>query len=139
MAKTSGEMYRNIWLCVDSYDQGVMTGRFYHPGLEETSYGFASLAQFLLKVEQMLNEANFPQSFTAKRSFVPIVGYVAESIGGKKAETGAVGTFVIRLLFRQHSSWQGTLTWLEGNGEQTFRSVLELILLLDSALGGCLS
>jgi len=137
MAKSSGEMYRNIRLCVDSYDQGVLVGRFYHPGLEDECYGFQSLAQFLVKVEQMLNEANFPQSFTAKRTFAPIGDRAAETLDGQQPETGKRGTFVIRLLFRQHTSWQGTVTWLEGSGEQTFRSVLELILLLDSALGSC--
>ena len=47
---------------------------------------------------------------------------------------GKVATFTIRVLFRQHTSWQGTILWLEKNMEQSFRSVLELILLMDSAL-----
>lgn len=137
MSKQSGEIYRSIRLCVDSYDQGILAGRFYHPGLEEACYRFQSLTQFLVKVESMLNEANFPQSFTAKRSFAPLAGPSADGPGGEGTQRGARGTFVIRLLFRQHTSWQGTVTWLEGGGEQTFRSVLELILLLDGALGGC--
>lgn len=137
MAKVGGERYRNIRLCVDSYDQGILVGRFYHPGMEDESHSFSSLAQFLVKMEQMLDEAKFPQSFTAKRSFAPITERAPEVVGSG-AETGICGTFVIRLLFRQHASWQGTVTWLEGSGEQTFRSVLELILLLDSALGSCL-
>ena len=31
-------------------------------------------------------------------------------------------------------NWQGSVTWVEGKREQSFRSVLELILLIDSAL-----
>ena len=35
---------------------------------------------------------------------------------------------------RQHTSWQGVITWMEERMEQSFRSVMELILLMDSAL-----
>jgi len=42
-------------------------------------------------------------------------------------------------MFRQHASWQGGVLWVEGKAEQSFRSALELILLMDSALGGCRS
>ena len=48
---------------------------------------------------------------------------------------GALASFSIRLLFRQNASWQGILTWIEGGQEQYFRSVLELVLLMDNALG----
>ena len=47
---------------------------------------------------------------------------------------GNAATFEMRILFRQHASWQGELLWLEKNTRQYFRSVLELITLLDSAL-----
>ena len=45
-------------------------------------------------------------------------------------------TYELEILFRQNSSWQGTLTWLEQGREESFRSVLELCMLLNSALGG---
>ena len=40
----------------------------------------------------------------------------------------------MRVLFRQHASWQGELLWLEKDARQSFRSALELITLMDSAL-----
>ena len=40
----------------------------------------------------------------------------------------------MRILFRQNASWQGELLWMEKNARQSFRSVLELITLMDSAL-----
>ena len=49
-------------------------------------------------------------------------------IAGKKA------TFALSVRFRQHSSWQGYVTWLDKGQKQNFRSVLELIFLVDSAL-----
>jgi len=45
------------------------------------------------------------------------------------------GSFVIRILDNQHSSWQGTVTWLENNKTRPFRSTMELILMVDRALG----
>ena len=54
----------------------------------------------------------------------------------EKFRKGKLATFVVKVLFRQHTSWQGSITWLEEQSEQAFRSVLELILLMDSALGG---
>ena len=50
------------------------------------------------------------------------------------SETGKLATFVIRLMFRQHASWQGSATWVEARAEEPFRSVLELILMIDGAI-----
>ena len=50
------------------------------------------------------------------------------------ARKGALATFQIQVIFRQHTSWQGMVVWQERHMEQSFRSVLELILLMDSAL-----
>ena len=52
---------------------------------------------------------------------------VMSNARGKKA------TFGVRVMFRQNASWQGTLCWLEKNREESFRSVLELMMLIDSA------
>lgn len=137
MSKKSGEPYRSIRLCVDSYEHGELKGCYYHRSLEGGSRRFESLSQFLIGAENLADSANFPQAFTAKRSFERPSDMTSGEYAASGSRTGGLGTFVIRLLFRQHTSWQGTVTWLEGGGEQTFRSVLELIFLIDSALGGC--
>ena len=43
-------------------------------------------------------------------------------------------TFVIQILNQQNAAWQGLITWTEGRQTQPFRSTLELIKLIDSAL-----
>lgn len=55
--------------------------------------------------------------------------------GGKtmEAEKGK-GTFVVKVLNTQNATWQGTINWLEGERTEAFRSALELIKLVDSAL-----
>lgn len=43
-------------------------------------------------------------------------------------------TFVIEILDTQSQSWQGKVRWVEKQETQTFRSALELIKLMDSAV-----
>ena len=52
------------------------------------------------------------------------------------ASRGELATFAVRIIFRQNASWQGSVVWLEGEREESFRSALELVLLMDSALRG---
>ncbi|MGI6752635.1 MAG: hypothetical protein ACOX4U_08545 [Anaerovoracaceae bacterium] len=44
------------------------------------------------------------------------------------------GNFLIRIHNNQNATWQGTVTWLDKNSKENFRSLLEMIRLLDSAL-----
>ena len=49
---------------------------------------------------------------------------------------GDMGTFVICVQHRQHSSWQGRVTYLDENQTVYFRSALELMKIIDSTLDG---
>ena len=64
---------------------------------------------------------------------------------GNNRETGEKGalnamkttggeTFVIKVMNNQNATWQGTVTWTDGQRTESFRSALELIKLIDSAL-----
>lgn len=129
-----GEPYRTMRLCVDSYIDGVLVGRFYHPALPGGGQSFNSLSQFLIAAENLFDEAKFPQSFEAKRGFVTRPDVRPGGMPELSSETGKLATFVIRLMFRQHASWQGSATWVEARAEEPFRSVLELILMIDGAI-----
>ena len=132
MNKSWGNEYRATTVCIDSYDTGVLTGRFFNPYLD-TGQTFESLTQFLCQMEQVLNTMNFPQSFTATRTFAETpTGCPRERM--PEFHKGQKATFVVKILFRQNASWQGSVVWQEGGREQSFRSVLELIFLMDSAL-----
>ena len=50
-----------------------------------------------------------------------------------KRKDGA-DTFVVQILNTQNASWQGTVTWTGGKRKELFRSELELIKLIDSAV-----
>ena len=43
-------------------------------------------------------------------------------------------TFVIKVMNTQNATWQGTVTWTDGKRTEPFRSALELIKLIGSAL-----
>ena len=129
-----GEASRTTMICVDSYEQGVLSGRFYNYGQENECKAFRSLTQLLVGMEQMLDTTNSPQSFMAKREFFPVVEPKLDSPDDGALRKGQTATFVVKILFRQHASWQGTIVWMEEKCEQTFRSVLELILLMNGAL-----
>ena len=129
-----GNEYRTTTVCIDSYENEVLSGRFYNPYLE-TGREFHSLTQFLMEMEQALDAMEFPKSFTATRCFAPAPdGRSAPP--GTEFRAGQLATFAVRVIFRQNASWQGSVLWLEGEREQSFRSVLELIFLMDNALCG---
>lgn len=44
-------------------------------------------------------------------------------------------SFVINVLDNRNHTWQGTITWVESDKKQSFRSALELIELMDSVVG----
>ena len=43
-------------------------------------------------------------------------------------------SFVIEVKGQEHHTWQGCITWVEGQKKECFRSTLELLRLMDSAL-----
>ena len=131
--RMTGNEYRTTVLCVDSFSEQVPRGRLYNPFLRG-GQRFDSLMQMLLQVEQLLDDMKFPQPFEAKKEFAPSMRPPAAP--WKEGELrGELATFSLRILFRQNASWQGSVTWLETGQEESFRSVLELLFLMNSALG----
>ena len=125
--------YRTTIVCVDSCDGDVWTGRLYNPYLPDGEQ-FQSLMGFLRKMEDLLDGMQCPQPFTADRTF----GTAPVSVGGRPADSeireGRYATFAVRIIFRQNATWQGSVSWLETGQEERFRSALELLKIMDSAM-----
>lgn len=51
-----------------------------------------------------------------------------------EGKTEKKSTFIVQILNAQNDSWQGTVTWTEKKETMPFRSALELLQLIDSAL-----
>ena len=123
---------RKTTVCIDAYSNGELKGRFYNAVQEMVL--FDNLTQFLLKMEAMLDEQQTPQSYTAIRRFSE--DDVPDRTGNYSGiiRNGEKATFQVQVLFRQHTSWQGIVSWKERQLQLPFRSVLELVLLMDNAL-----
>lgn len=130
--KKWGNEYRTTMVCIDEYENRIPVGRFYNP-LYAEGIPFRGTVDLIKKLENMLDQMQFPQSFSLVRRFSDVRTTDEHSPAEIKARNGEVATFAVQVLFRQNSSWQGSILWVEGNREESFRSVLELIFLMDSA------
>lgn len=129
-----GELNRIVMVYVDSVTDNVSSGRFHIASSSEVQ-PFHGLCKLLIDINDNLDRENFPQSFAELRKFQKPSKQTDSSLASTNQNRGAVATFSIRILFRQNASWQGSVTWQEGNQEEFFRSVLELMVLMDNALG----
>ena len=110
-----------------------MTGRLYNSRLGQAEV-FRSTIGFLTRMEQLLAIEDVPQPFNEVRTFAPVLSLLPHLPEMTAPREGKLATMELHILFRQNASWQGTLSWIEGGQEQHFRSVLELLSLIDSAL-----
>ena len=123
---------RKIAVYIDSYQDGVLQGRLRSP--DGSVQAFPSLSRFLMLMEQMLHDINEPQAETSTRSFSTFLIPLNSSFHRSGTQKGLLATFELQILFRQHSSWQGVILWKEQQRKENFRSVLELVSLMDSVL-----
>lgn len=127
--------YRSTLVCIDDCTNGVLSGRLYNQAFENAK-SFNCLMDFLIEMEHLLDEMKFPQSFLQVRTFQKTERRSNDISLDKDNMQGKCATFSIRVLFRQNASWQGFVTWLENGEEISFRSVLELLMLINSVTCG---
>ena len=96
----------------------------------------------VLDIDDALDHYGGPQASTARRRF----GKAAQPDGVEKEEMpldqemheqpvkGERATFVVQIQYRQNATWQGQVLWAEKDERKAFRSALELLKLIDSAL-----
>lgn len=132
-AKMWGNGYRTTMICIDSYNNSVPVGRFYNQYCPDGIL-FHGAIDLIKKMDAMLDQMGAPQSFSRVRSFSENPAASVSAPSGEFICKGEVATFATKVLFRQNTSWQGSVSWMEGQREETFRSVLELLVLIDSAM-----
>ena len=135
---TVAESLKTILICVDSYNNSCMAGVIYHDFYKDGK-GFSNLMQLLLTIEDILDDTGFPKPTTEKRRFNTFKTTDKErTISEDKLDftmiKGELATFKLKIIFRHNASWQGSVAWIEDSEEEPFRSALELIMLMDSAL-----
>lgn len=127
-------------ICVDAYVKGELSGRIYNNYYPE-AIPFANVMQLLKKLEALLDGFEYPQRTLESRRFGQKAGGSEDELGQtacmqlKQHEVcGRAATFHVKVIFRKNASWQGNISWVDGGREKKFRSVLELLMLMDEAL-----
>ena len=119
-------------ICVDSYDRQIMKGRLYNPVFRRKE--FRSTQEFLAEMDTFLSAMDYLPGAAPFGKEAEFDRVDAEDFHRGSSREGECETFLLRVLFRQNASWQGRITWLEGNEEKNFRSALELLKMMDNAL-----
>ncbi len=136
-------------ICINEVDRGRLGGQVYSQRLKEPM-AFGDIAGLLLQVEDLLDQQDFPRAFQRKRIFHPKKQPKQEASGDRhnpgelpeeegqpymtaeqvQAAAGKMATFVLYIVTRQNTTWQGKVDWLDGTEDQ-FSSALELIYMVD--------
>ena len=130
-----------VVLCVDGHDENSLKAKFYTSYTTEPVH-VISWDQLIFEMERFYDDIRFPYPTTKSRSFTETAPKPYTNARKAKvmkdeellSKHGDLGSFIIRVQHRQNSSWQGRVTWMEKNQTMNFRSVLELIKLIESAI-----
>lgn len=130
-----------VLLCMDKAGPDDVSGRIWH-GYSEECFVFHQWSQAVRVMEQLFDRIQFPFPSTSFRTFdgyqravrhtqeVPRIMSDNELL----KKRGDLGTFIVRVQHRQNSSWQGRITWMEEDKTVYFRSIWEMIKLVENAL-----
>ena len=122
-------------------------GEFRHLYVKD-SEEFNSISEFIYKLELMLEQMNVPQSTTNCRKGwgdPQKCKHGDDTIAPKREwrfleEPSMIGMgkpgwyFLLHIRYRCNSSWQGEIRWLRKNCTMIFRSVLELLMVLENTM-----
>lgn len=130
-----------VILCVNGAHRGQLRGELWHSYRTE-AVPFVSIEQMTLTMEELYDWLKFPHRSTNRRSFAADVRKEESTEERTKimsdenllSKHGDLGTFIVRVQHRQNSSWQGRITWMEQDKTIQFRSVWEMIKLIESAV-----
>lgn len=128
-----------LFITIDSYDgcnaQGKVCSAF-----DNRTVRFLNLWELARWTDKLFNEYDFPQASHEYRSFFD--EKQAQAIKdkefsceiGTEMQSGKLATFIVHVQFRQNTTWQGAVQWIEQKSTQRFRSAFELLRMVDEAL-----
>lgn len=130
-----------VVLCVNKAHRGELKGLMYH-GYSEDPAAFENVGEMIFHMEALYDYLHFPHPGTNERSFFEFKQPEQLREERKRIMSdekllqkhGDIGTFIVRVQHRQNSSWQGRITWMENDKTIHFRSIWEMIKLIESAV-----
>lgn len=128
-------------ICIDGEIGHEGWGKIYHC-YSKDGQSFSNIHQLIKLMDDLMDHLKYPQSSMKLRTFKDNnVKYEGELIGEQVMDKndvlknrGEKGTFVVHVMYRQNATWQGEVVWTEKGEVRKFRSALELMKLIDSAL-----
>jgi len=156
MAETKHMLFAKnlVCVCVEQVQNGDFSGLLYHQ-YADVPINFNGAADFLVKMEGLMDDWDFPQRGLAERFFkkenrdnagkphhlkanddrLPIE--IVQDMNGVRNvqnKKGSLATFVIQVVYRQDATWQGHVIHKENNEKKDFRSALELLKYMDASV-----
>lgn len=145
MEQNEYRLYAPNLICinVDTVREGDCAGKIWHQ-YEDEAVKFNNTMRLVREMDKLYDEWDFPQKATSLRNFKNRE-CCTEADNKKEAgpqmdarriqdKKGDKGTFIVHVKYRQNATWQGEVVWVEQKKRQYFRSALELLKLIDSAL-----
>lgn len=129
-------------ICVDQNVGGELSGRLYHCYSEEPIM-FSNIIELIREAEKLFDTIAFPQASTKTRSLVEKDDKPTVQVHrpGKVVlpnevvqNSGELGSFVTNVRFRQNSTWQGEICWVEAGKTLQFSNTLDFIRVIDLAI-----
>lgn len=130
-----------VVLCVDRACGRDLSGVLWH-SYSTAPEPFENIEQMTRRMERLYDWLRFPFPGNSDRTFgdekrPEIVTEERKKIMSDEKllqKHGDLGSFIVRVQHRQNSSWQGRITWMEEDRTINFRSVWEMIKLIESAV-----
>lgn len=128
-----------IVACVDYYQNAIVKGRLFHR-YQKKAIHFERMTEAIFKMDEFFDRLGYPfrgnesHYFRRPKKQEQIIMERKVSDEEMLKNRGEKGTFIIKVEQRQHSSWQGRVTWVEEGKTENFRSTLELLKMIDGAL-----
>lgn len=122
-----------VTLWVTSYHERCLKG-ILSSTLFDDEQAFQSTIELLCRLENLMDQVKLPQRNEESRVFQPVAQLVGGESGIAVEKAPIIACFRLNVMFRQNATWQGSLFWADRGLEAYFRSVLELLTLINSAL-----
>ncbi len=129
---------RSIVYLVPMRNQAIR-GRVYSEYYKKTLQ-FNNEGEMLKGMDDLFDSLTFPQAAFETRNFsdrknVQIIKKAEDTMDDSMDELlqNQKTTFIVNVQYRQNATWQGTITWVEQDMTQHFRSSLEMLKLMEQA------
>ena len=133
-----------IRVCVDEVTDAHIMGKICCAQVNRP-IEFSDLGSLLLTMEDIFDKRGYPDAFQRKRRFLSGDDandrVTKEDILKSKDyrelipnDEGKCDTFLVFVLSRCNSSWQGRIEWIDGSEPKFFDSALEFLRLVDEHL-----